>query len=91
MAGQAARYFSDPRDLDQIAWQLLRDRDFKRDADRPDKVERYQAEALAYRHVPAEALLGIACYNETVAQRLADMAGDAGASVRVSVKRDWYF
>lgn len=54
-------------------------------------MERYQAEALAYRHVPVEALLGIACYNETVAQRLADMAGDAGASVRVSVKRDWYF
>jgi hypothetical protein len=45
--------------LDRIDWQGLHARDFKRDPDDPGKFERYQAEALVYRHVPIAAILGI--------------------------------
>ncbi|WP_371329131.1 DarT ssDNA thymidine ADP-ribosyltransferase family protein [Collimonas sp. OK607] len=44
--------------LREIDWPLLQRRDFKRDADDPRKMERYQAEALLYRHLPIQGVLG---------------------------------
>ena len=39
-----------------IDWDILRRHDFARNDAYPDKMERYQAEALAHRHVPPAAL-----------------------------------
>jgi len=44
----------------------LQRRDFRRDPDDPEKVERYQAEALVHRCLPLETLLGIVCYTDTM-------------------------
>ncbi|HDL17184.1 MAG TPA: DUF4433 domain-containing protein, partial [Rhizobiales bacterium] len=55
----AAQFYSDSDDLDQIDWPLLQSRNFARNPDDPGQFERYQAEALVYKHVPTTALLGI--------------------------------
>lgn len=88
---QTAAYLTELDELDRIDWKLLESRDFQRDPDRPDKVERYQAEALVYRHVPVLALLGIACYDSRSQERLARMQANAGVSLKTLIKREWYF
>jgi len=62
----SADFYSDLDDLQHIDWALLRNRDFKRDPDDPEKVERYQAEALVHQHLPVAAMIGAVCYTESV-------------------------
>jgi len=88
---QAAQFHDDPARLDQIDWDLLQRRDFQRDANDPEKVERYEAEALARRHVPVDALLSVACFNESSRKRIEDDAKVAAVNVRIRVKPEWYF
>ena len=84
-------YFSDLRDLDKIDWTILQNRDFKRDPEDPGKVGRYQAEALAHRHVPVDALLGIACYDESAQAALEAEVQRRGLSLQVAVRPRFYF
>ena len=46
----AAEFFSGLSELDRIDWPLLQSRNFKHDPDDPGKKERYQAEALIWKH-----------------------------------------
>lgn len=87
----AAEFSSNVADLSTLDWDILRDRDFKRDAEYPDKVERYQAEALVHQNVPVQSLLGIAACSAQVAESLTDMIAAAGANLKVVVKPTWYF
>jgi hypothetical protein len=86
-----AEFFSDVRALDRIDWELLRARDFSRSNTDLGKVERYQAEALAHRAVPVNALLGIACHSDTSKANVEAMLRDAGVDLQVVVKRGWFF
>lgn len=62
-----AAWSSDYDDLAaMLDWDILRRHDFARDDSYPDKMERYQAEALAHRHVPPKVILGIGCVSETM-------------------------
>jgi hypothetical protein len=88
---QAANFSDDPNELSRIDWRLLQNRDFKRDPEDPEKVERYQAEALAFQHVPVDALLGIACYNDSAKTKAERYAAAAGVNVRVISQPSWYF
>ncbi len=72
-------------------FELLQRRDFRRDENDPGKLERYQAEALAYQRVPMEALMGIACYTEAVRHEVEAATSSAGVSVKVVARPDWYF
>lgn len=86
-----ARYFADLAQLDQIDWPLLQSRDFKHDPDDPGKKERYQAEALIWRHVPVEALLGVCCYTQAVAQQIQAALAARKLKLQTVVKTGWYF
>jgi hypothetical protein len=85
---EAAEFYSDLAYLNEIDWPILCDRDFKRDPEDPDKVERYQAEALIHRHLPVESLLGVACYDDSTTNSLKSRNG---ASVKIVTQRGWYF
>jgi hypothetical protein len=63
---RTAQFYNELSQLDAVDWGILQQRDFKRDPDAPEKIERYQAEALVHEHVPLDALLGLVCYTETV-------------------------
>jgi len=86
-----ADFFGDLEDLRHIDWPLLRSRDFRRDPDDPGKLGRYQAEALAHRHVPVEALLGIACYDVSAEQAVSDAVAASGLTLQVKAVPHWYF
>ncbi|MGC8475674.1 MAG: type II toxin-antitoxin system toxin DNA ADP-ribosyl transferase DarT [Acetobacteraceae bacterium] len=74
-----------------IDWDILRRHDFAQDDAYPDKKERYQAEALAYRHVPPGAVQGIACWSAAVRADISAQVRAAGLALEVLVRPGWYF
>jgi hypothetical protein len=86
-----AGYFSDLADLNRIDWKILQHRDFKADPEDPAKIQRYQAEALIYGHLPCAALLGLVCYNDTLASALQREADSAAVNIKAVCQPGWYF
>ncbi len=86
-----ADYFDDAAKLSEIDWPLLQSRDFKTDPNDPGKQGRYQAEALVHKHMPIEALLGIACFDEKSRMSLEDEARRCDSSVKIKTVQGWYF
>jgi ssDNA thymidine ADP-ribosyltransferase, DarT len=86
-----AEYFTDLAQLDQVDWPLLQSRDFEHDPDDPGKKERYQAEALVWKHVPLDALQGVCCYTTTVEKQIGSEIRQRGLAFRAAVQQSWYF
>ncbi len=87
---QAAEFYNSLDRLDQIDWPGLQTRDFRRDPDDPGKVERYQAEALIYQHLPLPAILGIICYRDEERRKLEEECGKLRVTKQVLYKPGWY-
>jgi len=86
-----ASYFTNLNDLDQVDWDLLNRRDFRHDPDDPGKKERYQAEALIWKHLPVEGLLGICSHSDAIDQGIKQELAKRKIALQTVVKRDWYF
>lgn len=84
-------FFSDLADLSHVDWPLLVSRNFKRDPEDPGKTGRYQAEALVYKHLPIEALLGIGCYNCDIKAKLKMVIDARTLKLSVESVPKWYF
>jgi ssDNA thymidine ADP-ribosyltransferase, DarT len=87
----AAQFSSDLAELKRIDWLLLQNRDFKRDPDDPEKVERYQAEALIHRHLPLESLDGIVCFNEAAEADIKAEIAKRGLALKTAQRPGWFF
>lgn len=85
---KTAQFSDDLADLDWIIWPTLQVRDFKRDD--VDKFEKYQAEALVYKHVPLAAVLGIVCYDDEAKADVETAASRKEAKVKVMKERRWF-
>lgn len=88
---QLARFFNDLASLDQVDWPLLQSRNFKRNPDDPEQIERYQAEALVYQQLPVTALTAIVCYTQQVKRELEELAAARNLNVTVQALPNWYF
>lgn len=86
-----ARYFNNIAQLNEIDWPLLQARNFKRNPDDPEQIERYQAEALVYGYLPIGALLGIVCYTKDVKSMLDAEVQNRGLTLDIQVIPGWYF
>lgn len=86
-----AKYFTDLTSLGEIDWPLLQSRNFKPNPDDPGKKERYQAEALIWKHVPVAALQAVCCYTAAVEQNLSLEVERRGLAMKVATRRGWYF
>jgi hypothetical protein len=86
-----ACFSSDLDEIDMVDWHILRASDFARDNNDLGKVERYQAEALAYRHVPIEGILGVACCNDHVKAELESLLEGTQLAGKIITKPRWYF
>ena len=75
-------------DLDRIIWPVLQVRDFRRDD--IDKFEKYQAEALVFKHVPVNALIGVVCYDVATRDHVRQLADDHGTAVEIIANKSWY-
>lgn len=86
-----AKYSNNIADLSFIDWPLLRSRNFKRNPEDPEQIERYQAEALVYQHLPVSGLLGVICYTDEVKAMLETNAKNVGINMDIRVLPNWYF
>jgi hypothetical protein len=88
---KTASFSTDLRNLDQLAWTFWNRIDFKYDSNDPGKTDRYQAEALIWKNLPIEALIGIVSYNENVNSWLQTEARRFNRQVNIRVHKVWYF
>lgn len=89
---RTAKFFEDRSRLGEaVDFALLRSRDFSRDPEHPEKFDRYQAEALAYRHVPPEALVGVACYTSAIVTEIEPLCAVRNVGAEVAARPEWYF
>ncbi len=86
-----AQFFNDLNSLGEIDWPILKARNFQRSADDPDKIERYQAEALIYKHLPISGLVGIVCYTDELKLKLEADVSQRGLNLAVHKLTGWYF
>jgi hypothetical protein len=85
-----AQFFADLADLERIDWDILVRSDFKRDVNDLDRKERYQAEALAHRHVPIAAVEGMICYAAAQHEVVTRAVSDAGVGLPVVVEPTYF-
>jgi hypothetical protein len=88
---QAARFSSDIVDLSGLDWSSLQARDFRRTSNDPGKFERYQAEALVYMHLPADALTGIVCHGVVEETRIREMMQNMAVGCPLAARPSWFF
>lgn len=86
-----ADFYDTPDNLDVIDWEILQNRDFRRDDLDPEKCDRYQAEALVYECVPLSAFIGIGCHSLPVQKRLESWIQNRSLDLSVKVVSKWYF
>jgi len=84
------QFFNTQEDLTNIDWDLLNQRDFKRDSEDPGKLLRYQAEAMVKGHLPLQSLRGLVCYNEKVQTELSRHAEGQNIGIAIKVLPTWY-
>ena len=77
--------------LQRIDWPILQASDFRRGDDDPGRHERYQAEALAYQHIPVTSLDRIVCYGPEQKGPLAREIANRGLLLGLEVHPDWFF
>jgi hypothetical protein len=85
-----AQFSEDLARLDWIDWEMLCQRDFRRDPEDPGKFERYQAEALVHQHLPMKAALGVVCYTDAVSATVQREAAAYGHRLQVISRPGWY-
>jgi hypothetical protein len=88
---QTARFSNRMDDLDWLPWQDLQNHDFKADPNRPDKMERYQAEALIHHQLPVTSLAGIVFYEQVLAERAIATMANPIPGLKIISKPEYYF
>lgn len=86
-----ASFFNDLKELCSLDWNIWQVRDFRRDPEDPEKIERYQAEALVHEAVPVEAMLGLVCQNRTLEGDLRAAVAARALDLAVHARPRWYF
>ena len=87
-----AHFYRDLADIDKVDWALLQSRDFKRDPDHdPNKLSRYQAEALVHRHCPVEGLSGIVCHSAQTKIQIERALALSRSPLTVHARAGWFF
>lgn len=86
-----ARFFSRLEDLEEIDWALLQARNFSRNPDDPEQIERYQAEALVYGSVPVRLMSGLVCHDEGTRASMQSEVDRRGLEISVRAMPQWYF
>ena len=86
-----AKFLTSLDDLDDLPWEHWRQRDFRRDPNDLERTERYQAEALVYRHLPTERMDAIACGATAAKTRVDQMVRNCDSRVEVIYRSDWFF
>jgi hypothetical protein len=74
----------------ELPWDLWQARNFHRNPNDPSGFERYQAEALVYRHLPWDSLEGIIVYDEGTELAVRSLAQQMNCTLPVIRRPGWY-
>jgi ssDNA thymidine ADP-ribosyltransferase, DarT len=85
---KTAMFSDDLAHLDRIIWPVLQERNFRKDD--LERFEKYQAEALVYKHMPLEALKGIICYDQASKMSVKADVDALGLELNVLAQPGWY-
>lgn len=86
-----AKFFRHLSELDRIDWRILQRSDFRYDPADPEKMDRYQAEALIHCQLPCAALTAVVCYGQAQASRVSAAVDRRGHKIRVVVRPEMFF
>lgn len=88
----SSHFYNSISDLNTaVDWKILQNRDFKRDNADPGKLERYQAEALVYRHLPLDAVSVMVCSSKEGKEKTILMVEKRNLNVNIIQKAEWFF
>jgi len=88
---RTASFSNDLGNLNILPWNLWQTSDFKYDSEHPDKLDRYQAEALIHEKMEIEHLLGFGCSCSATKESVEGMLAEAGLAIDVKLTPGWYF
>lgn len=77
-------------DLGQLSWNIIKDDTWFQNYSALRK-ELKQAEFLVFGHLPVNALLGIVCQNDQIANFVRKVAASANVSLPIAVRPDYYY
>ena len=77
-------------DLSRLNWSVIKDNTWYKVYTALRK-ELKQAEFLVYQHLPVNALLGIVCHSEEIANFVRNAAHNADLSLHVVVRPEYYY
>lgn len=94
--GNAAKAFTEFHDhganlAEVVDWPLMRARYWFNTFEDPDRRRRRMAEFLVQGALPLELVTELAVCDEGVASHVAALLRDAGVTISVAIRRDWYF
>ena len=84
-------FYTDLEDLNQIDWDIMRAPVWADTDDDPNRKARRQAEFLVHNKVRLAACLGFAVYSIRTKRKVGEMLQNAGVSLPVAVRRQFYY
>lgn len=90
--GDYAAFSGDIDELDRLVdWPLMEQRMWNNTALEPERMERRMAEFLVHRHVPWDAFLGIAAFDDARCQQVRGVLDALGVTIDIRARPGWYF
>jgi hypothetical protein len=87
-----AQFSTDPNQLDEfIDWPLMEGHMWNNTSDKPDRMERRMAECLVHRHLPWDALLGVATQTDSQRRHVEELLSRVTPPAKVRTRPGWYF
>lgn len=85
------QFYDDLQDLATLDWATIRARVWFDTATDPDRKRRKQAEFLVWRFFPWALVRQVVVLNAAMRVRVKSLLAEAGVSIPVDIKRDWYY
>lgn len=86
-----SRFFDDVNKLDEIDWEIMRDKLWRDTPEDGDRKRRRQAEFLVHNNFPVSLIGGIGVISEKVKASVEEILKEIGIKMTVVVKRHWYY
>lgn len=85
-----ANFYNSLDDLNKLNWKAIKTNEWARQFG-IDIMEMKQAECLIYKHLPIQAIYGIAVYNNDIKLKIEETLTNLNLPISVKVKPDFYF
>jgi len=85
------RYFENPKDLNEIDWEIMKEKYWGDTDEDGDRSRRRKAEFLVHNKFPVHLISGIAVISEDIKKQVEQILVEVGTEMEVIVRRNWYY